>query len=234
MILRFVPNQQPSILAEYEQVSALINQFTKKVSSVQAKYDKPNERLLKFEIWASGLDVSLQELYASYEAATYYREKVQSKSLNDMDQEERMNYANYVYFDKNGFIRVFSLLDKLGTFLNELLNIRTESVKPHYSFFTVLRIMRQKNMHVKLMEPLYELKESCKQSTHRLRNRRNTEIHYMNSEMHDDLLQSTRLYGQELRLENLDEQLHDLSVGLHMTMQAIKLTFQYAEELSFE
>ena len=231
-MLSFVPKQQSSFVDEYKQISVLIHRFTTKVSHKLARMDKPVEKLLKYEIYAKGLDVSIQELYASYEAAVFYREKVQGTSLEDMDEEEKMHYAKYVYFDKNGFVRVFSLLDKLGTFINELLNARTEKVKPHYSFFTVLRVLRQRNIHEQLTFPLNELKESCRPSTQRLRNRRNTEIHYMNSEMRDDLIQRTRQYGDELRLENLDEQLHDLSVGLHMTMQAIKLTFQYADELS--
>src|SRR5690606_8170528 len=98
-------------------------------------------------------------------------------------------------------------------------------------YFTVLRTMRERQVHVKLTKPLNELKELSKEPTHRLRKRRNTETHYMNSEMHDDLIQRTRMYGQELVLENLDQQMNDLAVGLDLAMQSIKLTFEYAQTL---
>lgn len=193
--------------------------------------DKANAELMKYEVWTWGLQASLDELAASQYAARKFREKIKSTTVQGMDEEERLNYARYVYFDKNGFIRVFSLLDKLGTFLNELLQLKTEGIKPHYSYFTVLRNLREHRLHLSLTTPLNEIKDSSKEATNRLRKRRNTEIHYMNSEMQDDLIQNIRMYGQELQLENLDEQMHDLEVGLHMSIESIKLSIQYAEKL---
>ncbi|MGO4376612.1 Cthe_2314 family HEPN domain-containing protein, partial [Paenibacillus sp. MCAF20] len=98
--------------------------------------------------------------------------------MQQMSPEERMNYSRYVYYDKNGFIRVFSLLDKLGTLLNELLDMRTEKVKAHFSYFTVLRNMRERKAHPELTWKLNDVKEKYKEATNRLRKRRNTEIHY--------------------------------------------------------
>lgn len=223
------PEKPPT--GEYAEVFNLLNRFSHNMASRNSGADEPNEDWTKYEIWALGLKSSLQELYASHYAAQHFREKIILNSIKEMDEEQKLDYARYVYFDKNGFIRVFSLLDKLGTFLNDFLDLKTEKIKSHFSFFTVLRTMRERQVHLKLTLPLNDLKEKTKETTIRLRKRRNTEIHYMNSEMHDDLLQQTRMYGQEVRLENLDEQMHDLSVGLQIAMQSIKLTFEYAEEL---
>jgi len=214
------------------EVDQLLQRYAAAASGKRKHGEEANKRWSKFEIWSLGLRSSLHELYSSHYAAKKYKEQITSTTLAEMDETQKLNYARYVYFDKNGFIRVFSLLDKLGTFLNEMLELRTERIKPHFSYFTVLRKMRESGVHLDLTKPLNDLKESTKESTHRLRKRRNTEIHYMNSEMHDDLVQQTRMYGQEIeiRLENLDQQLQDLTEGLHMVTQSIQLTFRYAEK----
>jgi len=223
------PEQPPT--GNYAEVDKLLEKFASKMASRSGGADENKEKWTKFEIWTLGLRASLHELYASHYAAQHFREKITLPSIKEMDAEQKLDYARYVYFDKNGFIRVFSLLDKLGTFLNELLDLKTEKIKAHFSYFTVLRTMRERQVHVKLTKPLNEIKEQSKEPTHRLRKRRNTETHYMNSEMHDDLIQRTRMYGQELMLENVDQQMNDLSVGLDLAMQSIKLTFEYAQEL---
>jgi hypothetical protein len=185
-------------------------------------------RLLKLRIWTLGLCSSLRELEQSHYAAGKFRSRIQSDSVEDMDREEKLDYDRYVYFDKNAFIRVFSLLDKLGTLLNELLQLQTEKVKPHFSYFTVLRHMRERQSHPDLTWRLNAVKEHYADPMRRLRKRRNTEIHYMNSEMHDDLIQSQRLYGEEIRLENVAQQADDLTACLHMTVESLRLSFQYA------
>jgi len=231
-VLQFLfPDDEVQSDLNFVEVDQLLQRYAVAASAKRKESEEANKYWSRFEIWSNGLRSSIHELYSSHYAAKKFREKIISGSLADMDEEQRLNYARYVYFDKNGFIRVFSLLDKLGTFLNELLEIRTERIKSHFSYFTVLRTMRERGVHPELTVPLNALKESCKESTHRLRRRRNTEIHYMNSEMHDDLLQETRMYGQEVMLENLDQQLQDLASGLHMAIQSIRLTFQYAERL---
>lgn len=231
MMLQFMFQQEEKPpTGEFAEVLHLLQRFADKMATKGAGEQPEHANWLKYEIWALGLTSSLIELHDSHYAAAQFRKLIVAPSIKEMDEKEKLDYARYVYFDKNGFIRVFSLLDKLGTFLNEYLGLKTERVKAHFSYFTVLRTMRERNLHVKLMKPLNELKEDCKESTHRLRKRRNTEIHYMNSEMHDDLLQRTRLYGQELKLENLDQQMQDLTVGLNMALHSIKLTFEYAEE----
>lgn len=228
----FQQEEQPPT-GEYAEVDKLLKRFSQKMASRSGGngFEQPEDKWTKYEIWTEGLRASLQELYASHYAADQFKKSVTALSLIEMDEKQKLDYARYVYFDKNGFIRVFSLMDKLGTFLNAFLDIKTEKIKAHFSYFTVIRTMRERQIHLKLTKPLTDLKEQTKEATHRLRKRRNTEIHYMNSEMHDDLVQRTRMYGQELRLENLDQQMQDLSVGLNMAIQSIKLTFEYAEEL---
>ncbi|CAM3977204.1 hypothetical protein L1N85_05500 [Paenibacillus alkaliterrae] len=185
-------------------------------------------KLRKFEIWTLGLRASLDELEQSHFAALKFQHQITSASVKQMTAEERIHYNRYIYFDKNAFIRVFSLLDKLGTLLNELLDMRTERIKPHFSYFTVLRYMREKKVHPELALKLNDLKEKYKEPLTRLRKRRNTEIHYMNSEMQDDLIQSNRMYGTEIPLENIEEQSADLTQGLYLAMESLLLTFQYA------
>lgn len=205
----------------------LMEEFATLVSKqIEAGQDKEH-RLRKYEIWTLGLRSALNELEQSRYAADKYRELVRSESLQQMTEEERLNYARYVYFDKNGFIRVFSLLDKLGTLLNDLLDMRTEKIKPHFSYFTVLRNMRERKAHPDLTWKLNDVKEKYKDATNRLRKRRNTEIHYMNSEMHDDLIQSHRMYGEDAKLENIAEQAADLTDGYHFAMESLLLTFHY-------
>ncbi|MCA0755545.1 hypothetical protein KP806_10815 [Paenibacillus sp. N4] len=206
----------------------VMEQFVSIVSKqIKAGADSDHQ-LRKFEIWTLGLQAALDELEQSHYAALQFQQKIKSTSIKQMTAEERIHYNRYIYFDKNGFIRVFSLMDKLGTLLNELLDMRTERIKPHFSYFTVLRNMREKKAHPELTWKLNDVKEKYKEATNRLRKRRNTEIHYMNSEMQDDLIQSHRMYGAEIQLENIAEQSADLTQGLYLAMESLLLTFQYA------
>ncbi|WP_419874460.1 Cthe_2314 family HEPN domain-containing protein [Candidatus Pristimantibacillus sp. PTI5] len=229
MMLRFMFNEP---LREAEGTLAetfrLMDQFVALLSPKIKAGGADVQKLRKYEIWTLGLRSSLDELEQSHYAALQFQHKVTSSSLNQMTDEERIYYNRYIYFDKNAFIRVFSLLDKLGTLLNELLDMRTERVKAHFSYFTVLRNMREKKAHPELTWKLNDVKEKYKVSMTRLRQRRNTEIHYMNSEMQDDLIQSNRMYGEEIKLENVAEQSADLTQGLYLAMESLLLTFQYA------
>jgi hypothetical protein len=228
-MLRFLFDEPPrdakGILAEtfhaMEQFASLLSK------RIEAGEDR-DYKLRKYEIWTLGLQAALDELEQSHYAAVGYQKLITAVSLKQMTDAERMNYNRYIYYDKNGFIRVFSLLDKLGTLLNELLSVRTERVKAHFSYFTVLRVLRERRAHPELTWKLNDVKEKYKEPFNRLRKRRNTEIHYMNSEMHDDLIQSQRMYGAEIYLENVAEQSADLTQGLQMAMESLLLTFRYA------
>lgn len=206
----------------------LMEQFVSVLPKKIAAGGDSGHKLRKYEIWTLGLRSSLDELEQSHYAALQFQHQITSSSVKQMTAEERMNYNRYIYFDKNAFIRVFSIMDKLGTLLNVLLDMRTEKIKAHFSYFTVLRNMLEKKAHPELTRKLNEVKEKYKEPMTRLRKRRNTEIHYMNSEMQDDLIQSHRMYGEEVQLENIAQQSADLTQGLYLAMESLLLTFQYA------
>lgn len=236
-MLRFLFNEsaaQPEgELAEaYQAMDLFISLLHKKRNTLRDETTEFAQQLRRYEIWTLGLKASLNELEQSHYAAAKFRAMIRASSLQTMSDEERLNYKRYVYFDKNGFIRVFSLLDKLGTLLNELLAMHTERVKPHFSYFTVLRNMRQKQVHSELTRALNDVKEKYKEPMNRLRKRRNTEIHYMNSEMHDDLIQSQRMYGEEYPLEDVRQQASDLTDSLTMVKESLLLVFQYGCRLA--
>ncbi|WP_141500138.1 Cthe_2314 family HEPN domain-containing protein [Paenibacillus luteus] len=228
-MLRFLFNEpQREAEGTLAETFKLMDQFVTILSSKMKDGGDRVQQLRKYEIWTLGLRSSLDELEQSHYVALRFQHNIKSSSLKQMTEEERIQYNRYIYFDKNAFIRVFSLLDKLGTLLNELLDMRTERIKSHFSYFTVLRNMREKKAHPELTWKLNDVKEKYKESMTRLRKRRNTEIHYMNSEMQDDLIQSNRMYGEEIKLENVAEQSADLTQGLYLAMESLLLTFQYA------
>ncbi|SDX68568.1 hypothetical protein SAMN05518855_1018168 [Paenibacillus sp. CF384] len=194
---------------------------------IERSHDE-NHKLRKYEIYTLGLISSLDELEQSQYAARKFSGMITSASYSVMSPEEQLNYHRYVYFDKNAFIRLFSLLDKLGTLMNDYLGLQTERVKPHFSYFTVLRTMVQRKAYSELALPLFELKELGKPTMNRIRKRRNTEIHFMNSEMQDDLRQSHDSYSEQHQLENISQQMSDLDEMMDMVLDTLKLTFHHA------
>lgn len=114
------------------------------------RHKDPAHENRKLEIWIRGLISSLEELEESCHAASFFRQKVIHSFMEDMTDEERKDYARYVYFYKNGFIRIFSILDKLGTVVNEFFDLNTAKVKVHFSYFTVLRQFQYLKVHPEL------------------------------------------------------------------------------------
>ncbi|UVI31730.1 Cthe_2314 family HEPN domain-containing protein [Paenibacillus spongiae] len=229
-MLRMIFDEQPR-QAEGKLLSAMqaMERFGRMLNKRIERDSDSSHKLRKYEIWTLGLLASLDELEQSQYASQKFAAKVTSGSVDAMSSSERLDYNRYVYFDKNAFIRLFSILDKLGTLLNDVLELQTERFKAHFSYFTVLRNMRQRNAHPELMLALNELKERYKEPMGRLRKRRNTEVHYMNSEMQDDLMQSHTAYGSGYRLENLQAQSEDLRQGMDLVMESLRLSFEYAE-----
>lgn len=209
----------------------LIEQF---ISLLQGRIEAGQDadhKLRTYEIWTLGLLASLNELEQSCYAALRFKQQITSASVSEMSTEEKLIYKRYVYFDKNAFIRLFALLDKLSILINDLLGMKTEKIKPHFSYYTVLRNMRERKAHPNLTWKLNDLKENTKEPINRMRKRRNIEIHYMNSEMQDDLAQSHKGYGETVLLEDIEQQSADLAQGLDMVMESLRLTFQYTSEL---
>ena len=122
---------------------------------------------------------------------------------------------------------MFSLLDKLGTLMNDKLELRTERIKTHFSYFTVLRNMRQNRLYPELTPVLNGIKERHQEAMGRLRKRRNVEVHQMNAELQDDLRQSLANGGDSTRLENLSANMADLDEGWEMARETLLRVFRY-------
>ncbi len=181
-----------------------------------------------FAISAEGLLRSMNELEQSCYAAKKYALQIRHSRIGDLTSDERTSYERHVYFDKNAYIRVFALLDKLGTLLNQLLDLRTERIKARYSYFTMLRNMRHNGLHAELMKPLNEIKERHQGAMSRLRSRRNIEIHQMNAELKDDLHQSLSNNGSRETLEDLGFNMADLDQAWAMVQGSLHIAFRYA------
>ena len=209
-----------------------IERFIKLAYAVsdRSKDERRKQAYQKYGIWAEGLLRSLDELEQSRYAAKKYAALIQHRSIEQLTPAERLNYERHVYFDKNAYIRVFALLDKLGTLLNELLELKTERMKPRFSYFTVLRNMRLNHLHPELMKPLDELKERHRAPFSRLRNRRNTEIHYMNAELQDDLRMTLERHSVSRKLEDLQANLADLDCAWESIEATLGYCFRFACE----
>ncbi|SFK76930.1 hypothetical protein SAMN03159341_101493 [Paenibacillus sp. 1_12] len=198
-------------------------------------FDKRNSQDRRYIIWGNSFLSALDELEQSQYAAVRYGEHIKKAYIDDMSAEELVNYRRYLYFYRNGIIRIFAILDKLGHFMNERFRLKTEEVKSRFSYFTVLRNMHQNHLYIELEKKLYELKESSKKPVERLRNERNMEIHTINADLLDDLLQAAeakQLYDERMKAENVSEHLKDLAAGCEMVYIAVRTTFDYIGRLS--
>jgi hypothetical protein len=207
-----------------------IEKFALLNSNIAQRFPDRASRLHKYGIWAEGLLRSMDELEQSCYAAKHYVGQISHTHLDELSFNERLSYNRHVYYDKNAYIRVFALLDKLGTLLNELLDLHTERIKARFSYFTVLRKLQENRLHVELIKPLNELKERHKEALNRLRNRRNLEIHQMNAELKDDLTQTLAHYGERRTLENLMSNMSDLDQSWEMVQRSLGHSFRFASE----
>lgn len=221
------PRENEGLLGET--IDAMV-ETTKLLQKETELHQDPTHDFRKLEIWTLGLISSLDELEQCLHAASFFRKKVIRDYVEDMDPAERSDYARYVFFYKDGFIRVFATLDKLGTVLNDLYDLKTSKVKAHFSYFTVLRQFRYMKVHTELGDQLVAIKEKYKEALGVLRRRRNTEIHYMNSEMKDDLWQRHQTLRGKIELEDLDQHLRDLEQGYLMVCETLKAVFVYTNQ----
>ena len=206
----------------------LIERFAKRTSELAGRLPEQSAKFRTHAIWAEGLLRSLDELEQSRFAAKRYAQLIRHNHMDELSDEERLSYDRHVYFDKNAFIRVFALLDKLGTLLNDLLHLRTERMKAQFSYFTMLRNLRENHLHIELMKPLNELKERSQVAMSRIRARRNMEIHQMNAELKDDLSQSLANGGGRRTIEDLFSNMADLDQSWEMVLGSLNHSFRYA------
>ncbi|MCY7483485.1 MULTISPECIES: Cthe_2314 family HEPN domain-containing protein [Paenibacillus] len=205
---------------------AEMDNYLEAVHSQMEGTGDPDHFWRKVEVWTVGIKTSLDELEQSVYASDKFADRVSKHYEAEMTQAEQDDYYRYVYFYKNGFIRVFSILDKLGMLLNNVLALETEKVKHHFSYFTVLRQLRFKGQHPELEHALTALKEGHGDALQRLRKRRNMEIHHMNPEMQDDLWQRHRSLNGKIQLEDIQANVADLQHGLEMVCGALTLVFR--------
>jgi rubrerythrin len=217
-----------------EQVRRIIGLIDRYCGLLRASYEdglEDNEPIYRIEAWASGFRDSLNELEQSQHAADWFSRKVKKPLEEEMDEEELANYQRHVYFYKNAIVRVFSVLDKLGYFLNELFGLRTERVKPRYSFFTVLRQMKEAPGLEALYQEMQRIKTEYKDELNVLRNKRNTEIHYVNVEMLDDILQTRKHFTRANHIEDLRRNMKLLDQGCAMVYRTMETVFAWCIRL---
>lgn len=189
----------------------------------------PKHRYRQHEIWTVGLKTSLDELEQSLYVAERFADRVTKAYQAEMNEDELDDYYRHVYFYKNGFIRVFSILDKLGNVMNDAMFLETERMKQRFSFFTVLRNLQKRGAAPELVNRLTAIKEEYHLPLQHLRKRRNTEIHHMNTEMQDDLWQRHRSLNEKIKLENIDEHIEDLRQGYMAVCQILIAVFTFLE-----
>lgn len=186
-----------------------------------------SQRLLA---WMMSLTSSFDELEQSVYAAAKYAESVRTDFVEEMGPEERANYRRHLYFYKNGFIRVFSVLDKLGSFLNELYGLRTEQVKARFSYFTVLRRMRERRVQPELLRRLDVIKREYRDAVQDLRLMRNHEVHAINTELLDEEGR-LRLRPRDPRqpVEDLRQNVRTLLDGYAMVSESLFAALDYGK-----
>jgi hypothetical protein len=207
--------------------------YLEKLESVPAGERTPQER--RYIIWSRSFIRAMDELEQSQYAAVRFGGKVTKAYIDEMLEEECDDYHRHLYFYKNAIIRLFSILDKLGHFMNERFRLKTEAIKPRFSYFTVLRNLHQHKLHLELEQKLFKLKGKYEEPVSRLRIERNMEIHTINADLLDDLLraaESAEARDQRIRTDNIKEQLIDLAFGCEMAFTAVETVFAYIDQLS--
>lgn len=185
----------------------------------------------RLELWAQGFALGLDELEESQHCAELFGRRVKASFVDEMQEEEREDYHRYLYFYKNAIIRVFSVLDKLGYFLDELYMLQTGRVKARFSYFTVMRQMHERKIEQELEQKLFDMKKQYEEPLRRLRSQRNMEIHLLNAEMVDDMLlakNATHANGRQ-KVENLVQNLSDLAASQEMVFRAVEAVFRHAK-----
>ncbi|PZE21301.1 Cthe_2314 family HEPN domain-containing protein [Paenibacillus xerothermodurans] len=192
----------------------------------------PQER--RYNIWGRSFLRAVDELEQSQYAAIRFGNGVNRVYIDEMSEDERDDYHRHLYFYKNAIVRMFAILDKMGHFMNERFRLRTEDVKKRFSYFTVLRNMHDNRLYAEVEEQLFELKNKYEEPVKRLRTARNMEIHTIDADLLDDLINAAEsLHSQQrIRTENIKEQLSDLGFGCEMAFTAVHILFSYLHKLA--
>lgn len=182
----------------------------------------------RMELLAVGFIDALNELEQSKYCSMEYSQKVIKPFVEGMESEELELYQLHVYFYKNALIRIFSILDKLGNFMNDLFDLETEKVKERFSYFTVLRHMYKLQNHPELEKTLFNIKVTHQEPMSKLRKKRNMEIHFLNTELMDDLKNLSKEILEPTEIEDLVQNMDLLQKGYEMVCQSLVTVFTYA------
>ena len=196
---------------------------------LRSKYANGNvdDKWIRLDLWANGLITALDELEESTYCSQLFAVNISYTYEEDMPEEDKSNYYRHIYFYKNAFIRVFSILDKMGFFMDTLFELETAKVKNRFSYFTVLRQMHKTSTHPYLEQQLYALKERYREPLDRLRRKRNMEIHAMNAELIDDVWRKRHRFADRHEIEPLADNNRDLMQGLEMVCHSLQIIFTY-------
>jgi hypothetical protein len=211
------------LLEVFQAMSAFANRQERRAERLRGASSKRRN----WQLWAKALHTSLDELEQSQYCSNRFQMNVMHRFENEMNKHELDDYYRHVYFFKNAIIRVFSTLDKLGYFMNEYFRLQTQREKQRFSYFTVIRRMHVRKSHVRLEQRLYDLKVKYQEPLYRLRTLRNTEIHWMNSELQDDLKLITTVDFDTQHIENLKQNRADLDQSVELVCLTLKAAFQY-------
>lgn len=216
--------------AELEQVRTAIAEFC---AALRRRHngDTVEAKWIRLDLWASGLSAALTELDESAHLAVRFAAGLSCRYEDELSEADRLNYYRHLYFYKDAFIRLFSVLDKTGYFLDTLLDLDTRNVKAKFSYYTVLREMHKRDVHSGLEQQLYRLKVAYREPMDRLRRKRNLEIHAMNVELIDDVWQKRHRFADRLEIEPLADNLRDLEQGVQMACRSLLTIFRYCANL---
>lgn len=186
-------------------------------------------RRMRILRWCRGFLHTLRELEESLMCCQYFANETNCQEGTVQNVSDSLDYARCVYFYKNTLIRIFSILDKLGYFMDDYFELHTESIKPRFSYFTVLRRLQEhpEKKRSELTNKLAMLKENYQDPLYRLREQRNLEIHYLNIEMVEPLMEQDIRSCDRFDATLVNPHLLDLQQGYEMVCLTIEFVFEY-------
>jgi hypothetical protein len=184
-------------------------------------------RAFRLVLWTRSMIITLDELEQSLYCATMYAQQIKHRTFQEMTTAEYDDYRRHLYYYRNAVLRVFASLDKLGSFLDERYTLHTERIKQRFSYFTVLRRMREIKQAPELLRRLQTIKDMYDTPMQDLRQMRNHEVHGMNSEMLDDEGR-IRCYSTDCldTIEDLQQNLQTLNLGFDMVCKSVIGVYQ--------
>ena len=229
-MLRKMCDEPPRIDdAQLRSILALAEQLAVKYGKLRG--GEQANRAQTLVAWMKSLASSFDELEQSVHCAIRFAEGIRHEFVEDMGPEERVDFRRHLYFYKNAFIRVFSVLDKLGSFMNDIFGLHAERVKERFSYYTVLRCMREARAEPELLRRLDEIRNKYREPVQELRLMRNHEVHAINTELLDEDGR-LRLRPRDPRqpIEDLRSNVATLQAGYAMAGESLHAVLQYCNK----